>query len=428
MKEKFLNIPKGLIPALFILMIASGLFYNCKKNADPVALIMASWRIEDVAQMNRVNALFMKSHPNITIDFQAVPTADYDKDLLAKLEAGRAVDLIFLRGYDLGRVLYDGGYLAALNGEISKMDLFSAQARGAWSTSDGKIYGVPQSGVTHGVFYQKSVFKKYGLTEPTSWDEFISACDVLRAGGETVIAQGANDTWTLYEAVYCGLGANFYGGEPARQALMAGTMKMTGANFIRAFEMILQLKKYLPNGFESLDYDAMRVLFASGKAAIFIGGSWEISKFEELGSSSTQIGYFAPPVAKSGDPFQYCFQLSNAFGMNSKTKHRKEVLEYLNWITQYEAIQAHMSELPGLFPLLPGSYVLNNPLAQKMWDATLKANLTQRLMIEKLSAKTPKGSVLVNDAIIQVLKGTLTPTQAAANVQNGLDTWYHAVL
>jgi len=55
--------------------------------------------------------------------------------------------------------------------------------------------------------------------------------------------------------------------------------------------MVLQLKKYLPNGFETLNYDAMRMLFASGGAPLFIGGSWEISKVEELGSSSSKIGF-----------------------------------------------------------------------------------------------------------------------------------------
>ncbi len=409
--------------AVAILLIFE--FWGCKKSTNPVVLTMASWRIEDVAQLNRINALFTISHPDITIEFQAQPTADYDKYLLTKLEAGTGADIMNIRPYDLGRSLYEGGYLASLNGQVSKLDQFTAQVRGAWSTGDGKIYGVPQTGVTHGVYYQKSIFAKYALTEPSTWDEFISDCDVLLKGGEKVIAQGANDDWTLYEAVYCGLGANFYGGETARQAMLAGTMKMTDANFIRAFEMVLQLKKYLPSGFETLDYDAMRVLFASGGAAIFIGGSWEISKFEDLGSSSSKIGFFVPPVVKSSDPLQYCFQLGEAFGMNSKTKHKKEVLEYLNWMTENEAIQIHMTELPGMFPLLPGSYTLTNPLAQKMWNATLTAGLTQRLMIEKLSITSPKGSVLMNDALTQMLKGSLTPAQAAAYVQSGLDTWYH---
>ena len=424
MKKKFQSqlIRTICITTLMILLIFA--FGGCKKSTVRVVLTMASWRIEDVAQLNRINALFTQSHPDITIEFQAQPTADYDKYLLAKLEAGTGADIMNIRPYDLGRSLYEGGYLAPLNGQVSKIDQFTAQVRGAWSTGDGKIYGVPQTGVTHGVYYQKSIFAKYGLAEPSTWDEFISACDKLLAGGEKVIAQGANDDWTLYEAVYCGLGANFYGGETARQALLAGTIKMTDANFIRAFEMVLQLRKYLPTGFETLDYDGMRELFASAGAAMFIGGSWEISKFEELGSGSSKIGFFAPPVVKSGDPLHYCLQLGEAFGMNSKTKHKQEVLEYLNWMTENDAIQVHMTELPGMFPLLPGSYTLTNPLSQKMWIPTLTASLTQRLMIEKLSTTSPKGSVLMNEALTRILKGTQTPGQAAAYVQSGLDTWY----
>ncbi len=43
--------------------------------------------------------------------------------------------------------------------------------------------------------------------------------------------------------------------------------------------------------FETLNYDAMRMLFASVGAPRFIGGSWKISKFEEVGSSSSKIGF-----------------------------------------------------------------------------------------------------------------------------------------
>ncbi len=426
MNKKISNRSIRVTSALSLVIMFSGFFYGCIKNSDPVVLTMASWRIEDVAQMNRINSLFTASHPGITIEFQALSTAAYDEDLLAHLEAGTGADLIHLRGYDLARDLYDLGYLASLKKDVPKMNQFTAQVQGAWSTGDGTLYGVPQSGVTHGVYYRKSIFDKYGISEPSTWDEFITACEKLLVGGETVIAQGANDDWTLYEAEYCGLGANFYGGETARQALMAGTMKMTDAGFVSAFEMVRQLKKYLPARFETLDYDGMRELFASGGAALFIGGSWEITKFESLGSGPAQIGWFAPPVVKAGDPLQYCFQIGGAFGMNSKTKHKKEVLEFLNWMTEQEAAQALMTELPGMFTLLPGSYTLSHPLAQKMWNVTLTADLTQRLMIEKLSAESPQGSVLMNEALTRMLKGTFTPVQAATYVQDGLDTWYHS--
>ena len=72
-------------------------FWGCKKSTNPVVLTMASWRIEDVAQLNRINALFTQSHPDITIELQPQLTADYDPSFFAKLEAVTGADIINIR-------------------------------------------------------------------------------------------------------------------------------------------------------------------------------------------------------------------------------------------------------------------------------------------------------------------------------------------
>jgi raffinose/stachyose/melibiose transport system substrate-binding protein len=409
---------------IFVSVLLVSGFWGCRKNPDPVELTMASWRAEDVVQMNRLNALFTEAHPNITIRYQAVETSIYNDKLGADLLAGTAADIMLLRSFDMGRGLYDAGYLRDLNADIPALSSFSPGPLKGWSTESGVTYGVPTFGVTQGVYYQKAVFDKYNILEPATWDEFIAACEKLLAAGETVIAQGAYDNWTLYEDVFCGLGANFYGGEAARQGLMAGDMKLTDPNFIRAFEAVESLRKYFPRGFETLDYPAMRELFASGKAAIFIGGSWEISLFESLGSGSAKIGWFAPPVVKAGDQIQYCFQIDGGYGINRKTRHPAEAVEYLKWLTGNGFAASMMAELPGFFTYVPGTYTLNNPLAQEMFDTSTIAGLTLRLMVEKLSAQSPRGNALMNTALCGMMAGSLTPQSAAAYVQEQLDTWY----
>ncbi|MFQ5875305.1 MAG: ABC transporter substrate-binding protein, partial [Dehalococcoidia bacterium] len=63
---------------------------------------------------------------------------------------------------------------------------------------DGHYYcvpaGVQQAGV---VFYNTHVFEEYGLTEPTSWDEFWAVCDTLKTEGVDPIALGDKNAWPL---------------------------------------------------------------------------------------------------------------------------------------------------------------------------------------------------------------------------------------
>lgn len=408
-----------------IVLVVFG-FTACKKNTDSdiVSLTLSSWRMEDMAQMNRINALFTKTHPNINIIFEPVNPSDYDNLTMSNLEAGEGSDIMFLRSYDKGRSIFDGGYLYDLSAVIPNLDAFSPVSVKAWSTEEGTTYGVPSVGVTHGIYYQKSLFEKYNLQEPTNWTEFIAVCDTLLNGGETVFAQGAMDTWTLYEVVFSGLGANFYGGEAARQALMSGDKKLTDPEFVEAFTMVNSLKKYFPANFANLDYPDMQQLFGSENAAMFIGGSWEISEFEELGSNSSKIGWFVPPVINSGDKLQYCFHVDAGIGVNKKSDHIDAALEYINWVSGPEYAQAIMEELPGFFSFTPGNVELSNPLAQKMFDAAVNTDLTVRPMCEKLSIQSPAGNILMGEALNGMILGNYTPQSAASYVQNQLDTWY----
>ncbi len=424
MKLFFARLKMRTIVLISLLSIVALGFQSCEKTADPVTLTVTSWRVDDMAEMNRIHALFTKTHPNITINFQPVETILYPAVLSQKLKNGEAEDLIYLRPFEVGRAFCEKGYLDDLTMEISGLDKYSAINLKAWTNEDGTIYGVPSMGVTHGIYYNKSIFAKYGIAVPATWDEFIAACEKLRLGGETVIAQGAVTDWPLYEIVFSGIGANFYGGEASRQELMAGTMKMTDPKFLSAFEMVQSLKKYFPAGFETKTYEQMREIFATGKAAIFFSGSWEISVFEGYGMTSAEIGWFAPPVKKAGDKVQYVLNVDAGIGLNKNCKNKEAALEYIKWVSGAEYAQALMTELPGFISLTPGTYSVSNPLAKQMFEVSANADLTIRLMAERLSAQSPAGSALMGESLIGLLTGTYTPASAAAYVQTQLDTWY----
>ncbi len=406
---------------LFFAVITVWGINSCKKSEQTTELTFTSWRIDDVDAMNRINALFTATHPNITVKFSALDPTVYDAITNSNLANGTGSDILFLWSYDKGRLLYDSGYLADLTRIIPNLTAFPVVPLKAWSTESAVTYGVPSVGVTHGIYYNKAIFNKYQIQEPATWAEFIADCEKLLQAGETVIAQGAADnSWILNRVIFCGLGANFYGGESARQGLMNGTMKLTDTNFLDAFEAVNSLVKYMPAGYKTLGYEQSKVLFASGNAAMFIGGSWEINVLEKLGANSTTIGWFAPPVKKAGDKLQYCFQVDAGIGLNKNSKHSAAAIEYIKWVSGSEYATAVMTELPGFFSYTPGISTLSNPLAQKMFNTAATSTLTIRLMDEKFNSKSPTGDALMNDALQGMLLGIYTPQSAAAYVQERL--------
>lgn len=419
---------KGILAALLIFTVGNFTFAGGQQGSsdmdgDKIKLVFTSWRTEDIERMNRINDEFTKENPNIEVDFQPVKDTEYDSQLRSSLAAGVGADIFFLRSYDSGYQIYKTDSLMELNSVLPELKDFPSAAVAAWATPEGESYGIPAAGVVHGVYYRKSIFKKYGLDVPATWDEFIAACDTLKAGGETVFAQGTKDNWMLYEVMFSGLGANFYGGEEARQALMNKTARFTDDNFLLALEKMKELQPYFPERFEGIDYVTMQQIFGTGNAAMFIGGSWEIGIFEDLGGLE-DVGYFAPPVAKAGDTLQYCFHVDAGIAMNKNTKYMEEAKTYMKWLASSDYAQLYMNELPGFFSYTPGDYTLNNQLAKEMESYVGDSVPTVRTVWEKLSAQDPSGNSLVGEAIQMMYANDMTPAEAAKFVDNGLSWFY----
>ncbi|MHB9128868.1 MAG: ABC transporter substrate-binding protein, partial [Candidatus Humimicrobiaceae bacterium] len=392
------------------------------QEQEKVTITVTDWRTEDMEAMNKINAAFMEKYPNITVKFDPIKNTEYFAQLQTALETkSDKYDIIGLFPFGVVKTYYDNGYTLALNDLVKNLSNIPKDILAKYS-SGGSVVAVPVAAVAHGIYYNKDIFAKYNLQEPKTWADFIATCDILKKNGENVIAQGAVDSWTLSDAGYSNYGANFFGGEKTRQKLMAGEIKFTDDRFIKAFKALESLKQYFVTGYQSIDYVGMQQLFKTGQAAIMIaGGSWEIAGFKA--SKGLNFGWFAPPVEKAGDKLQLCFLSDLGFGISKYSKNPDAAATYLDWVSTSEFAQLFMKNVPGFYSYVPGDYTLD-PIALKMLDAAKNADLTERLMVEKLSDKSPSGSELLGESSVKLVLGEFTPQQAAENVQKNLETWY----
>ena len=147
-------------------------------TGEEVSLVMGSWRVDDVEQMNRILAAFNEQHPNIQISFDPTNPPEYNAVLRTQLEGGTAPDLFYLRSFSTSRQLFEEGFLESLEGLPGLEENFSEAAMGAWSTEDGETYGVPFIAVSHGIYYNQDLFEELGLSVPTTWDELMQTAQV----------------------------------------------------------------------------------------------------------------------------------------------------------------------------------------------------------------------------------------------------------
>ncbi len=151
------------------------------------------------ATVDTANALadtFMADNPDITIKVETRPQgADGDNLVKTRLATGEMSDVFAYNSGSLLQALSPDKTLVDLSGEdwASKLDDNFVKSV---STGDA-LYGVPMGQSMAGaVIYNKDVYADLGLEIPTTWDEFISNSETIKASGIAPIVQTYGDTWT----------------------------------------------------------------------------------------------------------------------------------------------------------------------------------------------------------------------------------------
>ena len=393
---------------------------------EPVTLTIESWRNDDIAIWNDVIIpAFEAAHPEINLEFAPTAPAEYNAALNSKLQAGSAGDLITCRPFDASLELFNNGQLADLS-DLSGMANFSDVAKSAWTTDDGaSTFCVPMASVIHGFIYNKTAFDELGLTEPTTLDEFYAVLDAIKADGTYIpMAMGANDQWEAATMGYQNIGPTYWKGEEGRLALISGEQKLTDPQWVAPFEQLARWKDYLGDGFESQTYPDSQNLFTLGRAAIFPAGSWEISVFTPQIAGAFEMGAFPPPVAAAGDTCYISDHTDIGIGMNAATPNPEAARTFLDWVASPEFANLYGNALPGFFPLSNGEVTLEDPLAQEFISWREQCEPTIRSTYAILSRGTPNLENETWNDSANVLRGTETPADAAARLQQGLESWY----
>jgi raffinose/stachyose/melibiose transport system substrate-binding protein len=392
--------------------------------AEDVTLTIESWRNDDLAiWQDKIIPAFEANHPGIKVVFAPSAPTEYNAALNSKLDAGTAGDLITCRPFDASLALYTKGQLADLSG-LASMANFSDVAKSAWQTDDGKAtFCVPMASVIHGFIYNKDAFDKLGIAVPTTVAEFHAALDKIKADGTYIpMAMGTNDQWEAATMGYQNIGPNYWKGEEGRKALIAGTQKLTDADWVAPYKELATWKDYLGDGFEAQTYPDSQNLFTLGRAAIYPAGSWEISGFNT--QAQFKMGAFPPPVVNAGDKCYISDHTDIAIGMNAKTAHPDEAKQFLEWVGSAEFATLYANALPGFFSLNSAPVEMADPLAQEFVSWRSKCESTIRSTYQILSRGTPNLENETWAASANVIKGTETPEDAGAKLQAGLDSWY----
>ena len=396
----------------------------CTASASQAGtLVIESWRVDDKTLWEKVLLpAFEKNHPGTEVKFAPTAPTEYDSSLAARLAGGTAGDLIACRPFDVSLSLYKKGHLEKLDGKAG-MQNFAPTATVAWQTDDGKdTFCMPVASVIHGFLYNKKIFKKLNLQPPKTVDEFFAVLDGLKKGGVTPLALGTADQWESSQMVYTNIGPNFWRGEEGRKALIAGKAKLTDAPFVEALQFEARMGGYLGKGASAQTYGDSQNQFALGRAAIYPTGSWDISYFSQ--TPGLELGAFAPPVRKAGDPCFISDHMDIGIGINKKSKNKDDAYKFLAWVGSQEFADIYTNRVTGFFSLSNHLIAVRDPVAKQMAEWRGSCASTIRFNAQVLNRGQPSMESELWNVNSQVLNGKLAPKDAAAKLQNGFAKWY----
>jgi len=412
---------KGLMLATTVLVPAA--LAGTVQAAD-TALTIESWRNDDLSiWQEKLIPAFEAKNPGIKVTFAPMAPTEYNSAVNAKLEAGTAGDLITCRPFDLSLAMFEKGQLAALN-DLDGIGNFSDTAKSAWTTDDGKTtFCVPMASVIHGFIYNKKAFEELKVEVPKTENEFFALLEKIKTDGNYIpMAMGTKDQWEAATMGYYNIGPNDWKGEEGRKALIAGTQKLTDADWVEPYKTLAKWKPYLGDGFEAQTYPDSQNLFTLGRAAIYPAGSWEIAPFKA--QADFEMGAFPPPVKKAGDTCYISDHNDIGIGLNAKGKNPEAAKKFLAWVASPEFATLYANSLPGFFSLNSTAVKMEDPLAQEFvsWRQNCKPTIRPSAAI--VGRGKPNLDLEMWRVSANVINGTQTPEQAAEETQKGLDSWY----
>ena len=183
---------------------------------------MGSWRKDDVEQINYILQKFTEKFPHIVVKFDPTAPSEYNDVIEAQLVSDTAPDLFYLRSFSHSRRLYKKGYLVSLNELSGITEKFPSHMLQAWSTPEGDIYGVPLMAVSHGIYYNASLFKQMNLEIPESWEKLLELAERLKQKGLTPFANATGDAWTINGLILQNVIPSIIGGVEGRQEYYNG--------------------------------------------------------------------------------------------------------------------------------------------------------------------------------------------------------------
>jgi len=270
-----------------------------KENGDKQVTITFAEHVADIEKqepfLSSIIKAFEEKYPNIKVDINGREVSEHNTQMALLAGQSKLPDIFWLE-QATATEFAKSGYLYNMTDALNEYGINDRLLPGLVNscTVDGADYGLPSEVMMVGFFYNKAIFKQYGLEAPTTYDEFMKVVKTLADNGVTPLAIGSKSNFSAwaFESMLAR-----YGFFEKLEGLKTGTDSWVNDDFLNYFKKVEEMRKAgtFSSDVSTLDYFQAKEVFLAGKAAMFNTGAWDIADFEASGIAN-DIGFFWGPT------------------------------------------------------------------------------------------------------------------------------------
>lgn len=250
-----------------------------KEALEEVTLILWSIATESDSfnpAYTKAIADYEAAHPNITIVHETFENESYKTKIKSAVAANDLPDIFFTWGGGFSSAFVTAGKVLAIDRYYTEefQEGLNKAALGNAIYND-KIYGSTFSTPVSLLFYNKSMFDRFGLIAPTTFDELKKVSTTFIDNDITPFGISVKDTWVL-AMMHDALTLKSAGPEKVKNVLTGISGTYNDQYFIDSARSLKELVDMgaLISGATGLSNDEASQLFYNGTVPMFVTGSW----------------------------------------------------------------------------------------------------------------------------------------------------------
>ncbi|OFQ97702.1 extracellular solute-binding protein [Alloscardovia sp. HMSC034E08] len=381
---------------------------NSGSGSDSKTATITVWSAaEDQAKkdswLQTMEAAFEKEHPEYKITWKNSVVTSADAATTVKQDPAAAADVYQFASDQLG-ALVDAQAIGELSDDATKQvkEQNDETLVNSVTGTDGKLYGVPLSGNTWFMYYNKSKF---------SADDIKSFNTMLEKGKVTF---NIANSWYL-PSFYVGDGMTIFGkkGTDAKAGIQPGSHAAEVTEFLTS--LMKNPNFVLDNNADNAGLAAMK----NGTADVYFSGTWSAQDMKEALGDNYAAAQLPSFTLDSGTYQMKSFAGSTSMAYNPNAKNAKIAAQFAAFLGSTQAQKKHY-EMRQIIPADKSleSMVADDPAAKAQIDTLANTSIIQPTLTEMSNFWDP-----CENFGTAITTGDVTAANAAEKTQAWFDAY-----